>query len=80
MISIKCCNSCIYFYTFWDGWSTDIVIVDIMGRVVAELANETWLAGRHTITWNADQFGSGVYFIHFTAGDYQQTQRIVLLK
>jgi 5-hydroxyisourate hydrolase-like protein (transthyretin family) len=51
-----------------------------LGRVITELSNKTWSAGRNSITWDADHFSSGVYFIHFTAGDYQKTQRIVLLK
>ena len=60
--------------------NVEILIVDILGRVITELSNKTWSAGRNSITWDADHFSSGVYFIHFTAGDYQKTQRIVLLK
>ena len=58
----------------------EIVIIDVLGKVVAELSNKTWLSGQQSITWKADRFSSGVYFIRFNAGDYHKTQRILLLK
>ena len=67
-------------FTLSTAQNVEIVIIDILGKVVIELSNEIWSTGKHSIKWNATQFSSGIYFIHFTAGDYQQTQRIVLLK
>jgi hypothetical protein len=58
----------------------EIVIIDILGQVVTELSNETWLPGQQSITWNANQNSSGVYFIHFSSGTYYKTQKILLLK
>jgi hypothetical protein len=58
----------------------EIVIIDILGQVVAELSNETWLPGQQSITWNANQISSGVYFIHFSSENHHKTQKILLLK
>ena len=58
----------------------EIVIIDILGQVVAELSNETWLGGQQSITWNANQNSSGVYFINFNSGNHYKTQKILLLK
>ena len=58
----------------------EIVIIDVLGQVVAELSNKTWLAGQQSITWNANQNNSGVYFINFNSGNYYKTQKILLLK
>jgi len=67
-------------FTLPESNNVGIYIIDILGKVVAELSNEKWLSGNQTITWKADQFSSGLYFIHFSSGDYKKTQRIVLLK
>ena len=58
----------------------EIVIIDVLGQVVAELSNETWLPGQQSITWNANQYSSGVYFINFNSGNHYKTQKILLLK
>ena len=58
----------------------EIVIIDVLGQVVAELSNEIWLAGQQSITWNANQYSSGVYFINFNSGNHYKTQKILLLK
>lgn len=60
--------------------TVEMVILDILGRVVAELADEIWPTGKHIIKWDADNFSSGIYFVRFHAGNYQETQRIILLK
>jgi len=58
----------------------EIVIIDVLGQVVAELSNKTWLPGHQSITWNANQNSSGVYFIHFSSETHYKTQKILLLK
>ena len=58
----------------------EIVIIDVLGQVVAELSNEIWLPGQQSITWNANQYSSGVYFINFNSGNHYKTQKILLLK
>ena len=37
-------------------------------------------AGYHSITWNADAHSSGVYFVKMIAGEYIDTQKLMLIK
>ena len=57
-----------------------IVIFDLSGKQVASLINEFQSPGYHNIKWNADEFGSGVYFVQMIAGNYIHTQKIMLVK
>ena len=57
-----------------------ISIYDLNGRLVTILSNEFKPAGFHTVTWNAGDRPSGLYFVKLTASEYQQTQKLMLLK
>ena len=58
----------------------EIMIYDATGRLVDELVNQHQTAGYHSITWNASNQASGMYFAKMIAGDVVQTQKLVLLK
>jgi hypothetical protein len=55
-------------------------VYDIVGRVVATLADETKRAGYHEVSLNASSLASGVYVYRITAGSYAATKKLVLLK
>ena len=57
-----------------------VKIYDIIGKEIATLANGTYLSGYHNLTWNADNFASGMYFVRLEANNYVQTQKLLLLK
>jgi hypothetical protein len=46
-----------------------LVVHDVLGRKVVELANSAYEAGYHSVNWNATNVASGVYFARFTATD-----------
>ena len=58
----------------------EIMVYDATGRLVDELVNQHQTAGYHSITWNASNQASGMYFAKMIAGDVVQTQKLVLLK
>ena len=58
----------------------EIMVYDATGRLVEELVNQNQTAGYHSITWNASNQSSGMYFAKMVAGDVVQTQKLVLLK
>ena len=58
----------------------EIMVYDATGRLVEELVNQHQAAGYHSITWNASNQASGMYFAKMIAGDVVQTQKLVLLK
>ena len=37
-------------------------------------------AGSHAIEWNAENLPSGVYFVKLNAGEFTQTQKLMLVK
>jgi len=64
------------------GESGDVLvsIYNIKGQKVETLVNGYCEAGKHTIIWNAEEFGSGVYFIYFESGTTREVKKITLLK
>lgn len=40
-----------------------LAVYDVLGREVAELSNRTYAGGSHTITFDAQELASGVYFL-----------------
>jgi len=55
-------------------------VYDILGREVETLVSEQKQAGCYSITWNASDQTSGMYFYKIQAGDYAETKKMVLLK
>ena len=70
-----------------------MTIYNLQGRLVTTLSDEIKSAGYHTITWNASQQASGIYFVKMYARDadmatigmmtiesYLQIQKLMLVK
>ena len=55
-------------------------VYDITGRVTTTLKDEYMSAGYYSINWNADGYPSGMYFVEMIAGEYVNTQKLVLVK
>ena len=58
----------------------NITIYDAVGQAVEVLVNDFVPAGAYKIHWNASSFASGVYFYRMEAGQFVQTQKMILLK
>jgi len=67
-------------YTLPNEENIVLKIFDISGREVKTLDSGYKQAGRHTITLNADNFASGVYFYQLNAGSFIATKKFVLMK
>lgn len=61
-----------------------LTIYDLLGRQVEILYNGKQYLGNYTISWDASNYSSGVYFIKMNVGDSQspisQSRKVVLLK
>lgn len=57
-----------------------LAVFDITGRLVTTLANGSYAAGFHTVTFDANTLSSGVYFYRLEAGEFVDTRKMVLLK
>ena len=55
-------------------------IYDILGREVATLVNEQKSAGKYSVQWNGSQLASGVYISRLTAGKFNKSIKIILMK
>jgi parallel beta-helix repeat protein len=78
-------------YSLSEAGKVSLVIYDILGREILNLADGWQQAGRYTVTWNATQnsgipVSSGVYFARFRVTNdpggvkYMKTSRLLLMK
>jgi len=63
----------------------ELIVYDILGRKVRTLADGTYDAGKHSVTWDALDDGakkvaSGVYFYLLKGGDRHKARKMILLK
>jgi hypothetical protein len=61
------------------GW-VSLKVFDILGREVAELADDELLPGDHKLEWNAHRLAGGVYVCRLQSGGTVRARRIILLK
>ena len=55
-------------------------IYDILGREVQTLVNEMQAPGQYTLTFNAQNLASGIYFYRLSAGNFSEVKKLMLLK
>ncbi|KAA0242208.1 MAG: T9SS C-terminal target domain-containing protein [Ignavibacteriae bacterium] len=55
-------------------------VYNSLGEEVAELVNETKPAGNYSVTFDASELTSGIYFYKLSAGDFTQTKKMIYLK
>ena len=59
---------------------TSLKVYGIKGNLISTLLNESINVGHHQIEWNASSYSSGVYFVKLDAGEFTQTQKLMLVK
>jgi len=62
-----------------------IKIYNIKGKLVKQLVNNVYKAGKHNVVWDGGDIdekpcGTGVYFIIMKTGDYQSIKKVMILK
>jgi endo-1,4-beta-xylanase len=55
-------------------------VFDMLGREVQTLVKSVQAPGQYTVTLNAQNLGSGVYFYRLNAGSFTETKKLMLLK
>lgn len=58
----------------------ELKIYDMLGREAATLVNEDLNAGTYEIGFNGTNYSSGVYYYQLTAGNYNSTKKMILVK
>ncbi len=77
--------STIIQYSLPQANKVKIVVYDISGKEIAILADNFQNAGTYNVTWtgknnSGQQVASGIYFYSVQAGNFSQTNKMVLLK
>ncbi|MBI5475511.1 MAG: T9SS type A sorting domain-containing protein [Ignavibacteriales bacterium] len=57
-----------------------ILIYDILGREVERLVDEIKQPGEHSISWNAQNKTSGIYICRMSAGKFNYTRKLALIR
>jgi len=57
-----------------------LTVFDPLGRSVATLANGSFAAGTHELTFDASGLSNGIYFYQIQAGDFSAVRKMTLLK
>ncbi len=58
-----------------------LVVFNVLGQKIATLVENEFLApGQHVRSWEASGVASGVYFYQLTAGVFQQTKKMILMR
>lgn len=59
---------------------TRLVVYNNLGQVVATILDEDRQGGHHTVTWDAKDVASGLYFYRLYHGDRTATKPMILIK
>lgn len=57
-----------------------LAIYDLRGRLVERLVQKTQAAGAYTVEWRAKGIASGVYYAKLVTDEFEDTQKLILLK
>ncbi len=60
--------------------NVELAVFNVLGSEVARLAEGAMERGRHSVTFDASQLGSGIYFYRLTAGEFTDMKKMVLMK
>ena len=55
-------------------------VFDILGKEVADLESEFKETGNYSVTFNASELPSGIYFYTLTSGNFMATKKLILLR
>jgi hypothetical protein len=72
-------------YSIANPCKVELILYDITGRQVAVLVNENQKLGYYQVNWDIHnvsekQLPNGVYFYRFTAGEYTNTKKMVIVR
>jgi len=67
-------------YSLPKASTVTLKVYDILGRLVQTLVKSEQNPGNYSVTFNAQNFSSGVYFYQLQAGGFTETKKLMLLK
>ena len=67
-------------YGLPEGGPVELVVYDVLGRVVDRLVQETRQAGEHRVYWDASARASGVYVYRITTRSGTRSKSMMLVR
>jgi hypothetical protein len=67
-------------FTLAEPVNVHIEIYDFLGRKIKTLVNEKMMAGDHELEFHPESLPGGIYYLHIEAGEFQDIQKMILLK
>ncbi len=67
-------------FTLANPESVTIDLFDMSGQKVRTVADQKYLPGGQEITVNAQDLGAGLYYCKITAGNFNETKKLILVK
>ncbi len=67
-------------YSIKENGFVTLKVYDVLGNEVAVLANEEKQAGTYTVTFDAGNLASGIYFYSISTNGFHQTKKMLLIK
>ena len=66
--------------TIPESGNVSVQVYNLTGQVVATLASGYMDADKYTLTWDASEVSSGIYFVQAQADGFTTTQKLMLVK
>ena len=79
-------SGCVIYGTILDSITNkpieyvSISVINSQGVQVILLLDDILSAGSYSITWNASDYSSGIYIVRMEAGEYSDSQKLILIK
>jgi len=58
----------------------DVIVYDMLGRVLTILVHEMKEAGRYSVSWDASAYPSGMYVCRISAGEFSDEVKMVVMR
>lgn len=69
-----------FAYSLKESGNIDLTIYNITGQKVANLVSSIQKPGNYTVSWNANNQASGIYFYKFSTESTNSTGKVILMK
>ena len=67
-------------FTLPEKANVKLIVYNILGKEIATLINGNLSAGEHTVSFDASNLSSGVYFYRIQAGNFTSTRKMTYLR
>ena len=67
-------------FSLADDENVSLAIYNLNGQIIQTLHSDFMYAGNYQFTWDATGVASGTYLVSIQAGNFQRSEKVVLLK